>query len=119
MVGVAGVAVVYGLYQLNMPNMTEVHGAKPHNESVSSSQKKAMWGSAATVGALFLLTKDATVFTLGGLMFLYEEWSYRHANAVHPMSGKVQPLGPSAQDSLDMGASTPDSTQNPDPYGYM
>lgn len=120
MVGVAGVAVVYGIYQMNMPNLTEVHGAKAHNGSVASSQKKAMWGSAATVGALFLLTKDATVFTLGGLMFLYEEWSYRHANAVNPMSGKVQPLGPSAGQSMDMGYSTPDSTQNADPYGtYM
>jgi hypothetical protein len=118
MVGVAGVAVVYGLYQLNLPTMTEVHGAQPHNESVSSSQKKAMWGSAATVGALFLLTKDATVFTLGGLMFLYEEWSYRHANAVHPTSGKVQPLGPTQSQSMDMGYSAPDSTQNADPYGY-
>jgi hypothetical protein len=119
MVGVAGVAVVYGLYQLNMPNMTEVHGAQPHNTSVASSQKKAMWGSAATVGALFLLTKDATVFTLGGLMFLYEEWSYRHANSVHPVSGKVQPLGPSQNQAMDMGPMNADSTQNADPYGYM
>jgi hypothetical protein len=119
MVGVAGVAVVYGIYQINMPNMTEVHGAKPHNQSVASSQKKAMWGSAATVGALFLLTKDATVFTLGGLMFLYEEWTYRHANAVHPGSGKVQPLGPSQSQAMDMGYETPDSTQDANPYGYM
>jgi hypothetical protein len=120
MVGLAGVAVVYGIYQMNLPSMTEVHGAKPHNQSVASSQKKAMWGSAATVGALFLLTKDATVFTLGGLMFLYEEWSYRHANAVNPGSGKVQPLGPTQSQAVDMGYSTPDSTQNADPYGtYM
>lgn len=119
MVGIASMAVVYGLYQVSVPNMTEVHGAKPHNASVASSQRKAMWGSAATVGALFLLTKDATVFTLGGLMFLYEEWSYRHANSVHPMSGQVQPLGPSSRDSMDMGYETPDSTQDANPYGYM
>jgi hypothetical protein len=119
MVAVAGVAVVYGIYEMNMPSMTEVHGAKAHNPSVASSQKKAMWGSAATVGALFLLTKDATVFTLGGAMFLYEEWSYRHANSVNPQSGKVQPLGPSASQSMDMGYSAPDSTQNADPYGYQ
>jgi len=117
MVGLAGAAVVYGFYQLNMPSMTEVHGAKAHNPSVSSSQKKAMWGGAATVGALFLLTKDATVFTLGGLMFLYEEWSFRHANSVNPSSGKVQPVGPSSQQASDMGYATPDSTQNADPYG--
>jgi hypothetical protein len=119
MVGTAAVGLVYGLYQMNLPSMTEVHGAKPQNQSVTSSQKKAMWGSAATVSALFLLTKDATVFTLGGMMFLYEEWSYRHANAVNPSSGKVQPLGPTAGQSMDMGYSTPDSTQNADPYGYQ
>jgi hypothetical protein len=117
MVGVASAGLVYGLYQLNLPSMTEVHGAKAHNGSVASSQKKAMWSSAAVVSALFLLTKDATVFTLGGLAFLGEEWSYRHANSVNPQSGKVQPLGPSASQAMDMGATQPDSTQNADPYG--
>lgn len=117
MAGLATAGFVYGVYQINMPSMTEVHGAQPHNNSVASSQKKAMWGSIATIGGMFLLTKDATVFTMGALMFLYEEWGYRHANAVHPVTGKIQPLGPSKRQAQDMGYTPDDSTAN-DSYGY-
>lgn len=111
MAGLATAAFVYGVYQVNLPSMTEVHGADPHNDSVNSSRKKAMWGASAAVGGMFLLTRDSTVFTLGALTFLFEEWGYRHANAVHPGTGKVQPLGPSARQTMDMGVSgQPDST---------
>jgi len=110
MAGLATAAFVYGIYQISLPSMTEVHGAAPHNQSVSSSQKKAMWGGATAVAGMFLLTKDATVFTFGAVMFLYEEWSYRHANAVHPTTGKVQPLGPTMRSTMDMGQEPADST---------
>jgi hypothetical protein len=121
MAGLATAGFVYGVYQLNLPSMTEVHGANPHNQSVASSQKKAMWGSAAAVAGMFLLTKDATVFTAGALMFLYEEWGYRHANAVHPGTGKVQPMA-SQRNAMDMGSGSEDSTDDGGyggSYGFM
>lgn len=120
MAGVATAAFVYGIYQVSMPSMTEVHGAQPHNGSVASSQKKAMWASAAAVGGLFMLTKDATVFTFGSLMFLYEEWGYRHANAVDSSTGKVMPLGKTMRNAMDMGAAEqPDSTADGGYGSYM
>lgn len=121
MAGLATAGFVYGVYQLNLPSMTEVHGADPHNRSVASSQKKAMWGSIGAVAGMFLLTKDATVFTAGALMFLYEEWGYRHANAVHPGTNKVQPLA-SQRSAMDMGQTPDDSTADGGyggSYGFM
>lgn len=91
MTSLATAGIVYGIYQLEMPPVTEVHGAMPHNGSVDSSRKKAMWMSAAVVGGAFLLTHDSTVFSAGAVMFLGLEWSYRHANSVHPGHGKMVP----------------------------
>lgn len=90
-VSVATAGLVFGVYQFSLPSVTEVHGAMPHNINVASSQKKAMWESAAIVSGAFLLTKDANVFMAGALTFLFLEWSYRHANAVHPESGQLVP----------------------------
>jgi hypothetical protein len=90
-VSIATAALVFGVYQYSLPGLTEVHGAMPHNNNVASSQKKAMWESATIVSGAFLLTKDSNVFMAGTLAFLFLEWSYRHANAVHPETGMLVP----------------------------
>lgn len=90
-VSIATAGLVFGVYQYSLPSVTEVHGAMPHNNNVASSQKKAMWEAAAIVSGAFLLTKDANVFMAGTLTFLFLEWSYRHANAVHPETGMLVP----------------------------
>lgn len=91
MASVATAGLVFGVYQFSLPSVTEVHGAMPHNINVDSSRKKAMWTSGAIVSAAFLLTKDYNVFMAGAGTFLALEWSYRHANAVHPESGQLVP----------------------------
>jgi len=114
MTSLATGGLVYGIYQLEMPPVTEVHGAMPHNGSVDSSRKKAMWTSAAVVGGAFLLTRDATVFSAGAAVFLALEWSYRHANSVHPGHGKMVPYA-----SGDMGETYVDTTdEQNDDEGY-
>jgi hypothetical protein len=87
----ATAGIVYGTYAVGMPSMTEVHGAQAQNNSVESSRKKSMWTSAAIVGAIFLLTKDANVFIVGGATMVVIDWQYRHANAVHPKTGQMVP----------------------------
>jgi hypothetical protein len=87
--GTAG--LVFGTYQFMLPSVTEIHGAEAHNPSVASSQKKAMWTAAAVVGGATLLTRDPNVFVAGGLMFLFLEWSARHANATDPKTGRMVP----------------------------
>lgn len=118
MTSLATAGLVYGVYQLEMPTVTEVHGAEPHNGSVDSSRKKAMWTSAAVVGGAFLITHDANVFTAGSIMFLALEWSYRHANATHSGTGKLVPY--TANQALDMGyvQSGEEEDNEPDETGY-
>lgn len=118
MASLATAAMVYGVYQLELPSVTEVHGAKPHNHSVNSSRNKAMWASAALVGGAFLVTRDANVFTAGALVFLALEWSYRHANAVHPDTGKLTPY--TAHQAMDTGYVETDEGGSEDDYagGY-
>lgn len=114
--GTAG--LTYGVYQFSLPSLTEIHGAMPHNNSVDSSRKKAMWTAAAVVGGATLLTRDPNVFTAGMLVFLALEWSTRHANAVHPESGKMVPKT-SVQALEDGYAASPDESSDYAPdYGF-
>lgn len=101
MVALATGAMVYGVYQYSLPTVAEVHATEPHNISLESGRKKAMWTSAALVGGVFLLTHDPNVFMVGGLTFLALEWSHRHANSVHPNTGKM--VAKSASDALNAG----------------
>lgn len=96
----ATAGLVYGIYQMNLPSMTEIHGAMPHNDSVDAARKKAMWSSVAAVSGFSLLTKDPNVFTAGAIMFLILEWSTRHANATHPQTGALVPTSAQVTDAL-------------------
>lgn len=91
MVALATGAFVYGVYQYSLPSVTEVHGAMPHNNNVNSSVKKARFTAGGAVAAVFLITHDANVFNAGALTLVALDWSYRHANAVHPESGQLVP----------------------------
>lgn len=101
MVSLATGAMVYGVYQYSLPTVAEVHATEPHNINLDAGRKKAMWTSAAVVGGAFLLTHDPNVFMVGAGVFLLLEWSYRHANATHPNTGKVVPK--TAVDAMDDG----------------
>jgi|SRR6185312_1178078 len=106
--------LVFGVYQFMLPSVTEIHGAEAHNGAVSSSQKKAMWTAAAVVGGATLVTRDPNVFIAGATVFLFLEWSARHANSVDPRSGKVVPRGKSAGAALDDGYQATDQPQYED-----
>lgn len=101
MVSLATGAMVYGVYQYSLPTIAEVHATEPHNINLDAGRKKAMWTSAAVVGGAFLLTHDPNVFMVGGAVFLFLEWNFRHANSTHPNTGKM--VHKSASDALGQG----------------
>lgn len=101
MVALATGAFVYGVYQYNLPTTTEVSGAMPHAPTVNSGMTKARTTAAAAVAGVFLITHDATVFDAGALTLVFVDWSYRHANATHPETGKLVPVTNSQ--ALDAG----------------
>lgn len=87
--GAATAALVYGVYSYSVPDMATVQATLPHDDAIESGRKRAAWTSAAVVAAISLIAKDKTVFVLGGLMVLGLDWHARHANSVHPETGKM------------------------------
>jgi len=88
-VGALTAAVVYGIWQLNAPNLADVKAAPAANQTVHASVKTAAWTSAVIVGGLAILAKSPTIFIIGAAMDIAESWKYYHANAVDPSTGKV------------------------------
>lgn len=82
-------AVVYGIFQLNAPNLADVKAAPPDNQIAHGSVKTAAWTSATIISALSLLAKSPTIFIVGSAMIVAESWKYFHANATDPATGKV------------------------------
>jgi len=82
-------ALVYGLYTQFTPTIADMRVAPPGDTNIEASRKAAAWMSATIVGAVSLIAKDPTIFTIGGLMIIFMDWSTRHANAVDPKTGKA------------------------------
>jgi hypothetical protein len=96
-------AVVYGIFQMELPSMADVHSAQAHNPYVATSVNVAGWEAAAVVAGISLLAKDPTVFVVGGSLAAFMTWRAKHANMTNPATGQVTmppqnpgPSGPQA-----------------------
>lgn len=111
-----GVAV-YGIFQVNLPSITEVRAADMDNTDVAGAERAATWEAAGLVSTISLIAKDPTIFMVGGLITVALAWKYRHANAVNPMIGKATgPLTGAAMATSQMAAqpqTAPASTPGP------
>lgn len=88
MTSAAVLAVVYGIFQMQIPTLADVRASQPGNANVHSSVKGAAWEAAAVVGGISLLAKSPTIFVVGGLAVTALAWHYMHANTVHPGTNK-------------------------------
>lgn len=79
----------YGIYQINLPRTADVKASSPHNSAVESSRKAATWTAVSASAALSLVVKDPNIFIFGAGFAVVLDWYYRHANAVHPGTGRV------------------------------
>ena len=90
---------VYGIFQLNAPNLADVKASAPGGAAsvnTHKSVKTAVWTSAILVSGLGLLAKDPTIFIVGGLLTVVEGWKYMHANATDSKTGAVVAPGAAA-----------------------
>ena len=92
-------AVVYGVFQIDAPNLADVKAAKPGNANVHGSVKSAAWTATAVTAGLALLAKSPTIFVVGALMTVAESWKFYHANNMSPATGKQDPNAWSGQGS--------------------
>ena len=82
-------ALVYGIFQVEVPNMADVHAAPAHNPFVSRSVNSAGWTAGVAVAGISLLAKDPTVFVIGGAFAAYLTWRAKHASMTDPGTGQV------------------------------
>src|SRR4029453_2490924 len=89
MVGLATATLVYGVYSAALPPVADVRVADPNNPDIESAERLAAWTSAAAVAGISLITKDSTVFVIGGTMAIVLSWWHRHADQVSPLTHKA------------------------------
>lgn len=90
-VAAATAALVWGIYQNALPPIVDIRTAAPNHPDVSSAEKGAAWTAAAAVAAISLISKDMTVFIVGGGMVVALSWWHNHANMVNPEFGVAVP----------------------------
>lgn len=88
-VGLGEMAIVYGIYDLIMPEMVNVRAADSNDVHLGTAEKTARWTSGGVVLGLTLITRDTTVFIMGATMVVALSWGYRHANVVDPDRGNA------------------------------
>jgi hypothetical protein len=103
--GVATAGMVYGVYSFSLPNTATMHATQANDNNIEAARKKAAWTSAAVVSIVALLTKDKTIFVLGGTMVVALDWHARHANVVSPETGQVVDMNGYQPTRNDVGMS--------------
>lgn len=88
-VGILQAATIYLIYQHQLPSNADLRGASPYNSNAEVARKQAAWEAAALIGIVFAVTRDLTAFIIGGVALIAVDSSYKHANAVHPQTGRV------------------------------
>jgi hypothetical protein len=96
--GLAVAALSYGVFQHHLPSMADIRTCESGNRDVHTCAKGAAWTSAAVVAGVSLVSKDPTVFTLGGIMILALYWTAQHANHTSPLTGKLNTSAMTVQD---------------------
>jgi hypothetical protein len=117
-VGVSTAALVGFVYQFGLPNLSTVQATGSQDRNIEAGRKKAAWTSATVVAGLSLLTKDKTVFVIGGVAVIFLDWQARHANAVSPETGRVPVVGVSNQDYAPAGNVEQYEQQAAESYGW-
>lgn len=105
MVGIVDVLI----WRHFVPNMSDVRTAQPFNGDIESAERTAL-----LVGTMFTLVvagfaRSAEVFAVGGLVLVALDFATKHANAVHPDTGKMAGMGPG-----DVSTGTSQSFPMPD-----
>lgn len=89
MAGIATVAAVYGVYQLEIGTVAQAAVTDANHPIMESSRRKAGYTSIVLVAGLSLITKDANIAILGFGTIMAMELAYRHGIMAHPESGKM------------------------------
>src|SRR4051794_20044260 len=88
-VGLLSAVGVYLIYSDSLPGIADERTAEPHNADLESSRKGAAWKSAALIAGVFLVARDVNSYIISGIALVGIDYMHKHANAVHPATGKL------------------------------
>jgi hypothetical protein len=99
--GVTMIGVLVGIVDVEIwrhfvPSVADIRTAEPFNSDIEAAERTAL-----IAGTLFTLvvagfTRSLEVFAIGGLALVALDYSVKHANAVHPATGKMAAPMPTA-----------------------
>lgn len=87
-VALATASVVYASFS-QLPSVPDMRSAEPMDPDLQGGIKAAAWISAAAVGGISLIAKDATIFIVGGFMTVALYWWRAHADAHDPLTQQI------------------------------
>jgi hypothetical protein len=82
-------AIDFGIFQMNVPTLSDVRNSAPHNSHIGGGINASAWTSISVCAALSLLAKDPNIFIFGGGFAVALTFYYKHANMMHPGTGQV------------------------------
>lgn len=88
-IGLATAALVWGIYQTALPSQADMRVGQPNDADAAAVERTASWTAAAVVSGISLISKDPTVFVLGGSMVIVLAWWYRHSNTYNASLGSA------------------------------
>jgi hypothetical protein len=105
------------IFQHFMPPVTDVKSAEPFDILSESSEREALIASVVFTAAVAGAVRSWDTFLIAGAVLVGVDFAYKHANAVHPVTGKMS--GPAPM-QLDDGATEthplPDYASTDDSY---
>lgn len=104
-IGLGTMGLVWGIYGQVVPKVADLRVHASNDRDAASAEKAARWTSGGAVVAIALITRDPTVFIMGGTAVIAFSWLHRHANAVDPMT--KTPIIPSSRETMHAGDGTP------------
>lgn len=103
-VGLLTAAGVYLVYNNALPSVVDIRSAPPHDNDVEAARKHAAIKSAALIGVVFLVARDLNSYIISGAALVGIDLMYKHANAVHPATGKIDSSSGAASIAPSIGA---------------
>jgi hypothetical protein len=120
-VALATGTVVYTIYNHGLPGQADIraHG-NVGDSTLDSVRKQNLWTAAAVVAGISLISKDATVFIVGGAMTVGLDWITRANNFTNPLTGHIDDNPVVVEHPAEMGGpGVPPTSEGEVNYGEM
>jgi hypothetical protein len=105
----ATVALVYGIYQLEVGQVSSVRMTEPDNSHLNNTIKTAGLLGLATIAGMCIMSRDLNPVILGGAALIAIHIHYRHSNLVDNQTGMLAPQASAAYENAQY--TTPQSLQ--------